>query len=304
MENDTNQKSAPVQMFAKFPLRRLYIFLVVLLTILSVLNISFQFIGNAWTIDGFSVNITVSSVTLVLLLLLWLPWLIPWFLPQLQDLLLSLRKSGIQEIGIGVIQIKLDPALEKAASEYQSKVLVSGASKESQEIERFYNQMQDLRPADLSAAEARQMIDQLCSNYDYVRAAMQPGSQRTREMTKIVSQMWALMPALQEFPVHERLKSPKDGERVSAYKYLEWKPNLDELDLLLSRAAGVLDSPFGQYGALLALRRAVMVCTLTSEQQDHIVQILNWTADIEYMKGTDRAFLIQDILKRMENSLS
>ncbi|NET39726.1 MAG: hypothetical protein F6K19_48500 [Cyanothece sp. SIO1E1] len=79
------------------------------------------------------------------------------------------------------------------------------------------------------------------------------------------------------------MNSHKAGKRLSAYKYLEWHPSSEYMDLLLSRAVGILEMPFGQYGALLALRRVLTTNELSQAQLKKIEDILHWAANLDYV---------------------
>ncbi|MCZ0905008.1 hypothetical protein ON021_34450, partial [Microcoleus sp. HI-ES] len=72
-------------------------------------------------------------------------------------------------------------------------------------------------------------------------------------MHEISSTMWTLIPKVITFPVHERLNIQKGGERLSAYKHVEWNTSTDSINLLVSRAVGIMEMPYTQYAALLAL---------------------------------------------------
>jgi len=89
------------------------------------------------------------------------------------------------------------------------------------------------------------------------------------------------------------------GERLSAYKYIEWQPSIEYVNLLLSRAIGILEMPFGQYAALLALRRIVKSNKLVQTQSREIIDILNWSANIDYI-GKDRRRLMIEIVSILE----
>ena len=283
------------------------------LIVLSVLNISLksdQITSNTWS---FSVELKVTSVTLVLVFLFWLPILLPWVLtqfPQLQDSLNWLREQGIEEIETNLLRIKLRYGVQEASQNYEEKIWNSGATNADlnsqemhQQIERRYQDAIALisTTSDIDSEEALQRIDQLATYYDRVREEMPSGSNRIRLMIDISSTLWTLVTKTVDFPVRERLNSNKAGKRLSAYKYLEWQPSSEYIDLLLARAVGILEMPFGQYGALLALRRVVTTNELSPTQSRATTDILNWSANLDYIKkDRSRQRLMTEIVSILE----
>ncbi len=290
----------------KFPLRRLYFLIIFILTILSPIGLSIQtddINSLPWKV---SANIQITSITVTFLLLAWLPLLIPWLIsisPKLQSFFTDLRKSGIEEIEAGILRIKLTPGVKEAAEAYEKKV--ADPKTDPEKLERSYKETLATLDASetMSSAEAINRIDEVCLYYDRIRITLPSGSKRTKLMTELASILWPLMSRASVINIRERLKNPSGGNRLSAYKYLEYKPNLEHLDILLSRAVGVLEDPFGQYAALLALRRAVVNLQMSSSQIQIIVTHLKWAAKLEYM-GSDRMYLMNSIVATLEKKLS
>lgn len=295
-------------------LRKKYSISIFILIILSVLNISLgsdEVNSNIWS---FSIELKVTSITLFLVFLFWLPVLLPLLLtqfPQLQNSLSWLREQGIEEVETNLLKIKLRYGVQEALQSYEEKVWNPGATGANlsnqevhQQIEKRYQDAIALVDAasNIDSVEALRRIDQLATYYDKVREEMPSGSNRTRLMRDISSTMWTLVTKTTNFPVYERLISNKAGERLSAYKYLEWQPSTEYIDLLLSRAIGILEMPFGQYGALLALRRIVAVKKLNSTLSEKTIDILNWSANLNYM-GADRRRLMVEIVSILGTNL-
>ncbi|MDX2216890.1 MAG: hypothetical protein SFY66_26730 [Oculatellaceae cyanobacterium bins.114] len=236
--------------------------------------------------------------------MLWLPILLPWFLyrvPQLQGSLSWLREQGIEEIETNLLRIKLKYGVQEASDQYREQISEAGAvnlaSEETQQqLEKRYREAIALVNAtsNIAPEEALKRIDQLADYYDRVREEMPSGRNRTKLMREISSTMWTLVPKVIHFPITKRLTSDKGGERLSAYKYIEWSALVDDIDLLVSRAIGALEMPFTQHSALLALRRVVTNTTLTSQQSAKMIDILTWSADLDYM-GLDRRQLMLEI---------
>lgn len=279
-------------------LRKKYLTTIAILIVLSILNVSLEsdeVTSNLWSL---SIELSVTPLTLILVFLFWLPVLAPWLLtqfPQLQGSLNWLREHGIEEVETNLLRIKLRYGVQEASQNYEEKIwtpettnVEPNSQETNQQIERRYQDAIGLIDAtsNIDSVEALKRIDQLATFYDRVRAEMPSSSNRTRLMRDISSIMWTLVPKAVNFPVWERLNSRKAGERLSAYKYLEWKPSSEYIDLLLSRAVGILEVPFGQKNALLALKRVVTTNELPSAQlRETIVDILNWSANLEYIKG-------------------
>jgi hypothetical protein len=284
-------------------LRKKYSITIFALIILSVLSISIKsdkVNSNVWS---FSVELKVTSVTLLLLFLFWLPLLLPWVLsqiPQVQGSLSWLREQGIEEIETNLLRIKLRYGVQEASEKYEEKISNVGATdltsqETQQELEGRYRDAIALVDAAsaIDSMEALKRIDQLAGYYDRVREEMSSGSNRTKLMHEISSTMWTLVPRVADFPVLERLNSYRGGERLSAYKYIEWNVSTDYINLLVSRAVGVLEVPYTQYSALLALRRVATSNQLTASQSAEIIRALNWSANLDYMKQERRKLMIE-----------
>jgi len=123
-------------------------------------------------------------------------------------------------------------------------------------------------------------------------------------MSDISSTMWTLVPNTKNFPLRKRLNSPKPGERLSAYKYLERYPSQENIDLLLSRSIGMLEVPFGQYAALLALRRHVVADQVEPSQAKKLISVLEWAASVEYIAGSDRYVAMAQIISILRTNLN
>ena len=290
-------------------LRKKYSVTIIILIILSILSISLKSDKVNSNIWSFSVELKVTSLTLVLLFLFWLPILLPWILsqiPQVQGSLNWLREQGIEEIETNLLRIKLKYGVQEASEKYEEKISDVGATnlipqEIQQQLEERYRDALALVDAanDIDSTEALKRIDQLVGYYDRVRDEMPSGRNRTKLMREISSTMWTLIPKVIVFPVHERLNSNKGGERLSAYKYIEWNASTDYINLLVSRAVGILEMPYTQYSALLALRRVATNNQLTSSKSAEIIDILNWSARLDYMRP-DRQKLMVEIASILE----
>jgi hypothetical protein len=292
--NQNEKLATPLELPSS--LKKKYLITIFTLTILSILNISLKSDKVNSNIWSFSIEVKVTSLTVILVLLLWLPILLPWILtqfPQLKGSLNWLREQGIEEVETNLLRIKLRYGVQEATQNYEEKIWDRGATSTELNSQETYQaiekQYQDVlasieTASNIDPAEALSRIDQLATYYDRIREEMPAGSNRTRLMREISSTMWALVTKTIDFPIQKKLNSPKAGERLSAYKYLEWQPTSEYLDLLLSRAVGVLEMPFSQYAALLALRRVVTTHPPSSSQAKEITDLLTWVANLDYIK--------------------
>lgn len=284
-------------------LRKKYSITVIILIILSVLTISLKsdkVNSNIWSL---SVELKVTSVTLVLLFLFWLPILLPWIIsqvPQVKGSLNWLREQGIEEIQTNLLRIKLKYGVQEASENYAEKIsdgrYVNLTPQETQQqLESYYRDAIVLVEAasDIESSEALKRIDQLAGYYDRIREEMPSGHNRTKLLREISSIMWTLVPKITNFPIHEKLNSNKGGERLSAYKYIEWNISTDCIDLLVSRAVGILEVPFAQYAALLTLRRVAASKQLTASQSAKIIGILKWSASLDYIQQHTQKLMLE-----------
>lgn len=275
-----------------FPHRRAYLFIVGLLIIISVFELQF---------------IHVTSITLILFLLAWLPFLIPWIYavaPRIGGSLGWLRTQGVEEVETSIFRIKLAAGVEKAAEVYENTILQSEARPQgpiqADQLDRGYQEAIQLAVSShgYSSADALARVDELAALYDQIRSQVPSGPERSRLMRLISSTMWSLIPQIDDLAVKPRLLSDNGGTRLSAYKYLEWRPTADSLDVLLSRSIGTLETPFGQYDALLALRRVLGQAQLTPEQLQMVRATIGWYLQLGY-SGDDRRNLMRSILSTL-----
>ena len=308
MENSDQQSESEksAEEIRNFPLRRLYFLVIFILTLLSPIGLSIQtddINSLPWKV---SANIQITSITVTFLLLAWLPLLIPWLVsmsPRLQSFFTGIRESGIEEIEAGILRIKLSPGINEAAEIYKK---VADPKKDPDQLESSYKEALATLAASetLSPSDAMSRIDEVCSYYDRIRQTLPSGPKRTSLITELSSILWPLMSRVNvmDLNIRERLESSSGGKRLSAYKYLEYEPNLEYLNLLLSRAVGILEEPFGQYSALLALRRFVVNLQLNTSQKELIISHLNWSAKLEYI-GNDRRYLMNSIVAKLGEKL-
>jgi len=293
-------------------LRKKYPLILAVLAVLSALNISLKadkIFSDAWS---FAVEIKITPLTILLIFLFWLPILLPWmatYIPKLQSSLNVLRDLGVEEIETNILKLKIRYGVEAASKNYEEQIIDGRfAQVTSQQLpetieQRYQEAINLIDTSKVDTAEVMDRIDQLANLYDKVREEMKSGRDRNRIMLKISSTIWALLPQVSNFPLDEKINSSNGGDRLCAYKYLEWQPNSQYTNTLLSRGIGILETPFGQYSALLALRRGLMFHHLEIEQATEMQNILMWAANLEYI-GSDRKDLIHEIISLLHFSPS
>lgn len=300
-------RRGPISATPELPssLRVKYSITIIFLTILSALNISLkseEISSNDWS---FSLDLQVTTVTLALLVLFWIPILLPWILyqiPQVKGSLNWLREQGIEEVETNLLRIKLKYGVQQASENYAEKISDSNdvtlaPQDTQQQIATYYRDAIALVDAanNVGSLEALQRVDQLVGYYDRLREKMPSGHNRTRLLREISSIMWTLVPKVRDFPVYERLSSKSGGERLSAYKYIEWSVSTEHIDLLVSRAVGILEVPFTHYAALLTLRRIAASNQLTPSQSAKIIDSLNGVKDLIYVYRHTRKLMLEII---------
>jgi len=100
----------------------------------------------------------------------------------------------------------------------------------------------------------RQQIISLAHKYETIRASMEPGDTRTRNMEAVVSEIGTL--ALRAYALLPELTaSGSPGQRLAAVAILQLTPNPDYIDWIAERLSA--EKPFVGYHASIALLSAV-----------------------------------------------
>jgi hypothetical protein len=136
------------------------------------------------------------------------------------------------------------------------------------------------------------------ARYNTVRASQSPGLQRTRAMTSIVDEMMRLASVLGTFDWDASLRSYDEGERLAAYAYLHVNPTCSAADVLVRVLTQLENKPFGQYWALMALRRVLSTCDVDTAER----AVRNLSPFGERLRaGTDRRILFDALRRDVEN---
>jgi hypothetical protein len=141
-----------------------------------------------------------------------------------------------------------------------------------------------------------QVIDALAQQYNDARRDLRSGTERTREMTAIVSKMISALTEVppSDFGVSDHLGSSDRGQRLAAYAYIYANPDprrsQELVDALLDE-----DKPFGQYWALRALSRLVEISP-GSLDRNSVRELERLQQRLGY--GTDRWHQVRELLNR------
>jgi hypothetical protein len=141
--------------------------------------------------------------------------------------------------------------------------------------------------------EALDPVERLAARYNQIRWTMPSGSQRTAEMTNVFLQMQELLRDATDFDVSGHLRSADRGKRLAGIAYLYTNPDSARANELAEVALSE-DKPFGEYQALVALRKLVRGnCSALGDAN----RIRLRSRQAELPPGTDRATEINRLLR-------
>jgi hypothetical protein len=154
-------------------------------------------------------------------------------------------------------QNQIDRTLDSVGAEAARKPIATGSGDDPVSTDQRVAAARVERLAQkLDGEDLRAQVQALAREYESVRASMQAGDARTRQMEIVASKMRALSLACYELlPV--LTQSPSAGERLAAISFLEVKPSMDYATWLADRITQ--EMPFVMYHAAWALRHAVRV---------------------------------------------
>jgi hypothetical protein len=191
-------------------------------------------------------------------------------------------------------------ALEQAVDEELERIPGSEAGQTVTDAAVAVAQRVRDRPEAQDRFSAVAALRDLAQQYERLRRFSLPGAERTREMTRVLIKMRALaLAAYDELPVFANSASP--GERLVAIAMLQMQPSLEYVDWLIQRIGS--ETPFMQYAAIEALRRAALKFRIESDRQILVDKLRNWLQSpegIEFMRGnTDRVDLMRSVLSEL-----
>jgi hypothetical protein len=227
-------------------------------------------------------HIEIDGVAVGLLCLVFLPWVAP--------LIKSVEIPGVGKIEMQDLKEKAEEAQGAAQSASQkAELALASAVSESPNIHQ--------RP--MAADAAASSLERLAAEYNRLREALPSGTLRTSLMTKVVSEMIKIAPALESFDVAATLKQQNRGQRLSAYAFLYARPDWKFLDNLVSSVVEIEDKPFGQYWGILAIQRVI---GSQAEQRVPEVVVRKLSALGKKLEpGTDRYYELKKVFELFGN---
>ena len=156
----------------------------------------------------------------------------------------------------------------------------------------------------LTISDLKQQIGILAAKYETIRATMDSGDERTREMEIIASQMrgYALA-AYDLLPGYAASKSA--GERLAAIAFLETRPDDRYFEWMVERFR--LEVPFMQYHTAIAMRSALQQGSsrtdrkrLVSYFKTALGNALQSVAEHDGNEASDEIRILKECLQRLE----
>lgn len=245
--------------------------------------------------DG-GLRLRVTTHTLILLGLLWLP-------PLLK--MIAMLGGKVQTNAGGAHVAGLIPTLTQSAAALNRAQASATASSEDRDMfaaslkatEEF------IASTASDAAAAREKIEQLRREYVEVRSTMKSGDVRTFKLEQILAEVraYAGRASFTATELQDNYKHGGPGHRVAVYAILQREPNSALFDTVLDAIKDPDKPPFEQYHALLAVRS--MLSDLNAEQKQLLHNLLaNFLRDegSRIAKSTDRRYVAEQILHSLE----
>jgi hypothetical protein len=136
-------------------------------------------------------------------------------------------------------------------------------------------------------------VARLAARYNEIRWTMPSGLERIAEMTKVLMQMQELLRGVRDFDLTGHLRSTDRGMRLAGIAYLNTNPDPARANALADVALAE-DKPFGEYWALVTLRKLVGT-DCTALDNDRRIRLRARQAELT--RGTDRAIEISRLLR-------
>lgn len=245
----------------------------VVLSVATVLSL-FEVVRNA---EGtFVINFRLTTTTVLLVALIWLPFLLKVIAISGGGLKTAAGEASI--LGLDQLFSHLDPGAQR---ELLSSAVAAAdvAEPKSPTIEQpklrelrhdLEHQLASLPP---KTQQAREQLESLANLYEATRKNMSSSSERTFKMSTIIAQAKAL--ALQAnyepMEVSNLFAKDTDGSRIIALALLQAKPDSRFFALVLPAISGSR-SAFEQYQALRAAEQ--MLPMLNSDEKQRLVTTL------------------------------
>jgi hypothetical protein len=223
---------------------------------------------------AWSAKFSVSSVTVAVLGLLWLPVLI-------KVLALaggSMKTPAGEATSGGLIEVirALAPEAKREALPSVIAALGSGPDAERSDVKALRTDLEEqLSTIPIDPDHARVRLRDLASQYEKIREASPSGPFRTFNMTRLVAEAMGFVREARHEPAQQpEFSKESDGERIIDLASIQALPRPDALAQVLD-AIQASRSAFEQYQALTALGKLVPL--LGSDQRLEAAEALNAT---------------------------
>ena len=246
------------------------------LVVLGIAIILSVFDVTRTTEGTFEITFHLTTVTVILVALVWLPFLLKVIAISGGGVKTAAGEASI--LGLDQLLSRLDPGTQREAlSSYVT--IVEAAQSRSPEgdqprlrelREGLEHQLASLSP---ESQHAREQLKAFAKLYEATRNSMSPGSDRTFKMSTIMAQARAMASQAKYDPLEvSRLWGENSsGSRIIALAILQASPNPTFFPLALE-AIGKSGSAFEQYHALRAVEE--MVGALSPDQKQQLAVTL------------------------------
>jgi hypothetical protein len=225
-------------------------------------------------------NLTIDSITIVLVVIAILPWL--------QPLIKSIELLGVK---LELQELKAQVAEAKGAAEsanLQAGFAVAAASTAPSAA----------GAAKLDPGSQASQVTRLAEEYVRIRKEQPSGDARTAAMTDVVRRMMDVSKSSEAFDVRSALRDADRGRRLFGYAYCFARPDASQLEPLVESVTRLEDKPFGQYWGLQALGRVLPLASRDSKRS--VRPPLTMFAQ-RIQSGTDRDYEIKKLLRLIDS---
>ncbi len=157
----------------------------------------------------------------------------------------------------------------------------------------------EARAAISEGSTPEQTEQDLIAEYDTTRENDPSGYERTSKMGEIFRNMIQLMPNLGSIQIADYLNEKTDnGKRLFGYAYFFYKPDIQQLALLVDSVVNIETTSFGQYWGILAIGKVISGAGTTTIDPDIITKLKTFYTTLK--PGTDRWKELKTILEQLK----
>ncbi len=226
-------------------------------------------------------SIGVTSITVALLVLIWLPSLLR---------VLGIAGGGVKTPageattpGLAALFDTFDPqtkreALPSVLTALTSPDVLTDADERGKSRELRRELELQLAAVTPQSQDIRETLDRYAGDYEEMRRTMPPGGDRTRLMTRLVAEVRAVARGMPPMATELRrmLSEGSDGERIVGLAVAQDQPNRNLFDEICG-AIVESHSAFEQYHALVAVLE--MLTVIDDRQRRVLVEVLRDAQD-------------------------